>query len=110
MESLPINSSFPALGWVEQDPEEIWHAQMRSARIVAQRAGGSISAIGITNQRETTIVWERRTSRPVAPAIVWQCRRTADLCRDLAAGEQGNIITRKTGLVVDAYFSASKLK
>jgi glycerol kinase len=110
MESRPINSSFPALGWVEQDPEEIWHAQLESARIVARRAEGPISAIGITNQRETTIVWDRRTGRAVAPAIVWQCRRTADFCSELAAGEQASVITRKTGLVVDAYFSASKLK
>ena len=110
MESLPITSTFPSLGWVEQDPEEIWHAQMESARIVAERADGPIAAIGITNQRETTIVWDRRTGRPVAPAIVWQCRRTAALCSELAACEQGNVITHKTGLVVDAYFSASKLK
>jgi glycerol kinase len=110
MESRPITSSFPNPGWVEQDPEEIWHAQIESARIVAAAAAGSITAIGITNQRETTVVWERSTGRSAAPAIVWQCRRTADLCRELAACEAGNIITRKTGLVVDAYFSASKLK
>jgi glycerol kinase len=110
MDSRAVDSSFPSLGWVEQDPEEIWRAQMESARLVAGRADGSISAIGITNQRETTIVWDRRTGRPVAPAIVWQCRRTADFCSELAACEQGNVITRKTGLVVDAYFSASKLK
>jgi glycerol kinase len=110
MESRPIASSFPSPGWVEQDPEDIWRAQMESARNVAAGAGGAIDAIGITNQRETTIVWDRQTGHPVAPAIVWQCRRTADLCRELTACEQGNIITLKTGLVVDAYFSASKLK
>src|SRR5687768_4481979 len=109
MESRPITSSFPALGWVEQDPEEIWHAQIESARIVAQRAEGPIAAIGITNQRETTIVWDRRTGKPVAPAIVWQCRRTADFCAELSSSSAG-LIARKTGLVVDAYFSASKLK
>jgi glycerol kinase len=110
MESRPITSTFPKPGWVEQDPDEIWQAQLESARIVAGRADRPITAIGITNQRETTIVWDRRTGSPIAPAIVWQCRRTADFCGELGACEQGNVITRKTGLVVDAYFSASKLK
>jgi glycerol kinase len=110
MDSRPIACSFPRLGWVEQDPEEIWRSQMDAVRAVLSAVSGSITAIGITNQRETTIVWDRRTGKPAAPAIVWQCRRTADMCRDLAGCEQGNVITRKTGLVVDAYFSASKVK
>src|SRR5687767_4373993 len=100
MESRPISSAFPNLGWVEQDPEEIWQAQVESARIVAKLAGGPIDAIGITNQRETTLVWHRRTGRPVAPAIVWQCRRTADACRELASSAQSATVTRKTGLVI----------
>jgi glycerol kinase len=110
MESRPITSSFPNPGWVEQDAEEIWQAQIESARIVIDQADGPIGTIGITNQRETTIVWDKNTGRPVAPAIVWQCRRTADMCRELAESSQGNLITRKTGLIVDAYFSGSKLK
>jgi glycerol kinase len=110
MESKPIASSFPNPGWVEQEPEEIWRAQIDSARNIAAGASGAIDAIGITNQRETVIVWDRQTGRAISPAIVWQCRRTADLCRELGSSKQGNVITRKTGLVVDAYFSASKLK
>jgi len=112
MEANGYESRFPHPGWVEQDPEEIWTAQLDAARRVLTRArveARDIAAIGITNQRETTVVWDRHTGRPVAPAIVWQCRRTADYCATLAASH-GSRITAKTGLVVDAYFSASKIR
>ncbi len=80
MESLPVNAIYPRPGWVEQDAAEIWRAQIGSARQVlesARVAASQISAVGITNQRETTVVWDRKTGQPVSPAIVWQCRRTA---------------------------------
>ena len=105
MESAAIQSRYPHPGWVEQDPEEIWRAQIESARWVLERAPAgakSAAALGITNQRETTIVWERKTGRPVAPAIVWQCRRTAAYCQELASGPHAARITNKTGLVIDA--------
>ena len=87
MESDPIECRYPQPGWVEQDAGEIWRAQRDSAwRVLEQAPAGarSIAGIGITNQRETTIVWDRKTGRPVAPAIVWQCRRTAAFCDALA--------------------------
>jgi glycerol kinase len=107
--SEPFACTYPRPGWVEQDAEEIWRAQMTTARAAMAQAPERVTSLGITNQRETTIVWDRRTGKPVAPAIVWQCRRTADFCRELAASH-GTHITRKTGLVVDAYFSGSKIK
>ncbi len=113
MESEPVPCIYPHPGWVEQDPDEIWRAQFLAARSTMARAGVravDINAIGITNQRETTLVWDRVTGRPIAPAIVWQCRRTADFCNELAAGPEAATITRKTGLVIDAYFSASKIR
>jgi glycerol kinase len=112
MESLPIDCIYPHPGWVEQDPEQIWNAQIESARRVIAKAGVSpeeIAGIGITNQRETTIVWDRVTGKPVSPAIVWQCRRTAAYCKELAASHGAEIV-QKTGLVVDAYFSGSKVR
>jgi glycerol kinase len=109
MHSTPIQSFYPQPGWVEQDARTIWSAQLDSARAVLASAPGAVHALGITNQRETVVVWDRRTGEPIAPAIVWQCRRTADYCRDLAAASS-QFIVRKTGLVVDAYFSGSKLK
>lgn len=113
MESCTFTSRFPQPGWVEQDPLEIWAAQVESARRVLAAVHidpADIAALGITNQRETTVVWDRRTGEPVAPAIVWQCRRTADYCKELAASRFAPVITRKTGLVIDAYFSASKIR
>ncbi|MDF2626866.1 MAG: glycerol kinase [Symbiobacteriaceae bacterium] len=104
---------YPQPGWVEHDAEEIWFTQLSVARDALVRAGVSaqdVAAIGITNQRETTVVWDRETGRPIAPAIVWQCRRTADFCRDLAAAGWAEPIRAKTGLVVDAYFSGTKVK
>ncbi|MCP3905063.1 MAG: glycerol kinase GlpK [Planctomycetes bacterium] len=103
---------FPAPGWVEHDPEEIWSSQRDVITEVLERARvgpGDIAAIGITNQRETTIVWDRRTGVPVMNAIVWQDRRTADACERLVADGHAPLITERTGLVVDAYFSASKV-
>ncbi len=113
MESRPIECRYPRDGWVEQDPRQIWQAQLGAAGDVLYRAGvaaPAIAALGITNQRETTVVWDRRTGEPVGPAIVWQCRRTAPFCQDLAASPRAGTITRKSGLVVDAYFSASKIR
>ncbi len=113
MEALPFHACYPQPGWVEQDAEEIWRAQIEAARRLIERlriAPGEIAAAGITNQRETTVVWDRATGRPIAPAIVWQCRRTADFCAELARADCGRDIERRTGLVIDAYFSASKIR
>lgn len=113
MESAPLESRYPHAGWVEQDAEEIWNAQLYAARLLLDRTGtppSQIAAAGITNQRETTVVWDRRTGRPAAPAIVWQCRRTAAFCAELACGAMAPEITRRTGLVIDAYFSGSKIR
>lgn len=103
---------YPRPGWVEQDPEDIWNSQIQVARKVLEKAGVTadrIVALGITNQRETTIVWDRRTGKPVYNAIVWQCRRTTQMCEELRRDHE-ELIREKTGLVVDAYFSATKLK
>jgi glycerol kinase len=113
MESAPLESHFPQPGWVEQDADAIWNAQLYAARLLLDRAGvtaSQVAAAGITNQRETTVVWERATGRPVAPAIVWQCRRTAPYCAELARSAASAEVTRQTGLVIDAYFSASKIR
>jgi glycerol kinase len=110
MESAPIDCFYPHPGWVEQDANAIFAAQIDSARRVLKSAGvgpGEITAIGITNQRETTVVWNRRTGQPIAPAIVWQCRRTAAYCDAL---EPRELIEKRTGLVIDAYFSGSKIR
>lgn len=104
---------FPQSGWVEHDADEIWSSQIGVATEALARIGiesGDIAAIGITNQRETTIVWDRTTSRPIHNAIVWQDRRTADLADALKAAGHEALFQSKTGLVIDAYFSATKLK
>ncbi|NDL67017.1 glycerol kinase GlpK [Anaerotalea alkaliphila] len=104
---------YPKPGWVEHDPMEIWGTQSGVARQVLEKAGirpEEVAAIGITNQRETTVVWDRNTGRPVHNAIVWQCRRTADICDSLKAKGWEERIRKKTGLVVDAYFSGTKVK
>jgi glycerol kinase len=104
-----IRQSFPRPGWVEHDPEEIWASVEQTATEALADAGvaaADLAAIGITNQRETTIVWERATGRPVHPAIVWQDRRTAERCTELPA----RLIRERTGLVPDPYFSATKLE
>jgi glycerol kinase len=104
---------YPKPGWVEHDPEEIWSAQAGVSLEVMAKAGlksSDIAAIGITNQRETTVVWNRKTGKPVYNAIVWQDRRTADFCDLLNSEGRSRMILEKTGLVIDAYFSATKIK
>lgn len=110
MESARIACAYPHSGWVEQNADDIWNAQIESARRVLGADRPRIEAVGITNQRETTVVWDRTTGTAVNPAIVWQCRRTASECAELAASPIASTITRKTGLVIDAYFSASKIR
>ena len=103
---------YPRPGWVEHDPDEIWQTQRDTAREALARAGVSarqVTAVGITNQRETTLVWDRRSGRPVHPAIVWQDRRGEPLCARLREQGQAARIQERTGLVVDSYFSATKL-
>lgn len=109
----PFEQIFPKPGWVEHDPNEIWSSQISvAAEVIAKKgiSGKEIAAIGITNQRETTIVWDRETSEPVYNAIVWQDRRTSQYCDELKAKGHIDRIKQKTGLVLDAYFSATKLK
>lgn len=104
---------FPKSGWVEHDANEIWASQrgvMAEAMAKHSIEADEIAAIGITNQRETTIVWDRETGEPICPAIVWQCRRTADYVEELKAEGYGKVIKAKTGLIVDPYFSATKIK
>ena len=98
-------------GWVEHDPMEIWDTQFSSAKDAIRKAGDVvISAIGITNQRETTIIWDKKTGKPVYNAIVWMCRRTADYCSKLIESGDSELIREKTGLVIDPYFSATKIR
>lgn len=104
---------FPANGMVEQDPLEIWASEvavMSEVKAMSQISGDNIAAIGITNQRETTIVWDKNTGEPVYRAIVWQCRRTADRIEELKAAGYGDMILEKTGLIADPYFSATKIE
>ena len=104
---------YPQPGWVEHDPDEIWSTTVAAAREALDRArltGGEIAAIGITNQRETTIIWDRMTGRPIHRAIVWQCRRTAALCDRLRADGLEPVVRERTGLVLDAYFSGTKIR
>lgn len=104
---------FPKPGWVEHDANEIWTTQLGVALSAMNEVGASaedIAAIGITNQRETTIVWDKHTGRPVYNAIVWQCRRTAPICDQLMADGLGDYVKEKTGLLIDAYFSGTKIK
>ncbi len=103
-----ITQFYPRAGWVEHDPEEIWQSVVQCVRELNVHDLPSITAIGITNQRETTMVWDKRTGKPVHSAIVWQCRRTSDLCKRY--GAEGERITAKTGLPLDAYFSATKIR
>lgn len=112
-----VNQEFPQIyprpGWVEHDPYDILESQVSVAKKLLRTVNvepNQIAAIGITNQRETTIVWDKKTGKPVYNAIVWQCRRTASMCDELKAQGLADLIKRKTGLVIDAYFSATKLK
>ncbi|MBW2420740.1 MAG: glycerol kinase GlpK [Deltaproteobacteria bacterium] len=104
---------FPRSGWVEHDPEEIWQSQLRAARGVLERAGASasdVAAIGITNQRETAMVWDRASGEPIHRAIVWQSRQTAPICDELRARGLDEEVRSRTGLLIDAYFSATKVR
>lgn len=103
---------FPRAGWVEHNPEDIWNSQINCARQVLKQAdaqAADVAAIGITNQRETTVVWNRQTDQAIHNAIVWQCRRTAPMCDKLKQEKFDRVIRRKTGLVTDAYFSGTKV-
>ncbi|MBA2480714.1 MAG: glycerol kinase, partial [Planctomycetes bacterium] len=99
--SLQLPQHFPHDGWVEHDPEDIWSATASVVRGAASRSSGTIAAIGITNQRETTVVWDRASGRAIHPAIVWQDRRTADACATLREHEA--LVSARTGLLLDPY-------
>ena len=113
MAQKEFTQHFPKPGWVEHDAGEIWATQLQVAREAISRIGAKpeeIAAIGITNQRETTIVWDKKTGEPIGHAIVWQCRRTAEYCDSLKERRLTDKFREKTGLVIDAYFSATKVK
>lgn len=113
VEKIALPQSYPQPGWVEHDPELIWQGQQEAARRAVRTAGlrpGDIAAVGLTNQRETTILWERRTGRPVADALVWQDRRTSALCAQWRENGWEEDAARRTGLRLDPYFSASKIR
>jgi len=104
---------FPESGWVEHDPNEIWKTQLDTARAAIAKAGltaADIAGLGITNQRETTVIWDRKTGEPIHNAIVWQDRRTAKFCDDLKAAGHAELVQQRAGLVIDAYFSGSKVR
>ena len=103
---------YPSSGWVEHDPEEIWKSVLFTVKAAIKKARikvSDIKSIGITNQRETTVVWDRATGKPIHKAIVWQDRRTAKICKDLKAGGHEALVTQKTGLLIDPYFSGTKV-
>ncbi|HLV80108.1 MAG TPA: FGGY family carbohydrate kinase, partial [Chthonomonadaceae bacterium] len=103
---------YPQPGWVEHDPEALWESQMRAARRLLESqkvSAADVAAVGIANQRETTLLWERATGRPVANAIVWQDRRTAGMCEALRAAGHEDLFQARTGLPLDPYFSATKI-
>ena len=107
----PFRQIYPQPGWVEHDPMEIWASERRAlAEITTHIDHKQVAAIGITNQRETTILWDRRTGEPIHNAIVWQCRRTAPFCDALKSRGLGTLVEEKTGLLIDAYFSGSKIR
>ncbi len=112
LKQIPFAQHFPKPGWVEHDPEEIWSTQLAAARgaiEAAQIAPGQVAAIGITNQRETTILWDRATGQPVHNAVVWQCRRSAEICDELRAMGLSDLFRERTGLILDPYFSGTKI-
>jgi len=113
IKNKPFKQIYPHGGWVEHDPMEIWSGQLDVLRDVVNASGISpeeISAIGITNQRETVVLWDKNTGKPIYNAIVWQCRRTADLCNRLKVDGLQEVVKEKTGLVIDAYFSGTKIQ
>jgi len=112
-EQKEFEQIFPKPSWVEHDAMEIWRSQLSVAEAVFKNSGitpGQIVSIGITNQRETVVLWDRKTGKPVYNAIVWQCRRTSEMCKVIAETGVQNIVRDKTGLVLDAYFSGTKIK
>jgi glycerol kinase len=112
MEQQPFEQIYPFPGWVEHNAEVIWSSVVSTTRRVLERlreAGGTVVAVGITNQRETTVLWDRRSGKPIHNAIVWQDRRTADRCRELDRTHAPSELSRKTGLLFDPYFSATKI-
>ena len=113
VDQYEFGQSFPEPGWVEHDPEEIWESQLRAARGVLEKSGVAVSdlvALGITNQRETTVVWERDSGRPIHPAIVWQSRQSMAICEALRGRGLEDEVKGRTGLVIDAYFSGTKAR
>jgi glycerol kinase len=103
---------YPSSGWVEHDAEEIWKSVLLTVKAVLKKSrvkASDIKSIGITNQRETTVIWDRKTGKPIYNAIVWQDRRTAEICRDLKAKSKEPVVTQKTGLLLDPYFSGTKV-
>ena len=108
-----FTQSYPEPGWVEHDPEEIWRVSRRvmsEALAEARVQPNELKGIGITNQRETTVVWERQTGNPIHPAIVWQSRQTTGICEELIQDGSSKTVRDRTGLVIDAYFSGTKVK
>ena len=104
---------YPQPGWVEHDANEIWDVTLEVSRAALDKldaTAADVAAIGITNQRETTIIWDKETGEPIANAIVWQCRRTTETIDELVKAGYGDTIRKKTGLIPDAYFSGSKIK
>ena len=113
IEQFEFSQSFPKPGWVEHDPHEIWDSQLRAARGVLEKTGVAardVAAVGITNQRETTVVWDRKTGEPIHPAIVWQSRQSSGVCDDLRSRGLEDEIRARTGLLIDAYFSGTKIR
>ena len=120
LKGKPIYSSqqeftqhFPKSGWVEHNPEEIWNTTKKTLKKVIAKVRdfrGNVLAIGITNQRETTVLWDKKTGKPVYNAIVWQDRRTEDYCKNLRKQNKETVIFNKTGLLIDSYFSGTKIK
>ena len=111
--SAPLTCHYPQSGWVEQDPQEIWTSQSKTIQEVLKKAAltmKDIAAVGITNQRETTIAWNRNTGEAITPAINWQCRRTADYCEELKEEGFDRVLRNRTGLVTDPYFSGTKMR
>ena len=103
---------YPAPGWVEHDPEDIWRTTLATGREALAKAGvraDEVAAIGVANQRETTLIWDRKTGAPIHRAIVWQDRRTADVCEQLRAAGHEPLVAARTGLLLDPYFSATKI-
>lgn len=110
---IEFNQIYPKKGWVEHNPEEIWETQLNTIKRVIDKANiepSQIVSIGITNQRETTVLWDKKTGKPVYNAIVWQCRRTSNYCEKIKLSGFDKVIFEKTGLIVDPYFSATKIK